>query len=826
MKEIILVCNAHLDPVWLWRWQEGAGEALSTFRTAADFCEKFEGFVFNHNEALLYEWVEEYDPELFNRIQKLVDQGKWHIMGGWYLQPDCVMVSGESLIRQILYGRFYFQKKFHKVPTTAVNFDSFGHSVGLVQIMKKTGYDSYIVCRPGRAGELPGNDFEWVGLDGSRIIVHYSDENYNSVKGKAVEKLKFWMEKHREEELGLFLWGVGDHGGGPSRKDIISLREFFGRKTDCTFRESVPEEYFSKKDKEKLPEWNHSIGPVSEGCYTSQIRIKQKHRQLENAIYMAEKMMMQANWAGLCRYASEEFAEAQKALMKAQFHDALPGSTIREAEEDTLNWLGYGLELAERCKARAFFALCAGQPPVKTGTSPILVYNPHPFTVDTVIDCEVVLPEQNWENSYMVPTVWQGERRIPSQVEKESSSFEIDWRKRCVFRAQLEPMSMNRFDCRFMRCDQKPPVKLATSNGKICFEGERLKATVNCNTGLLDELLVDGVSYLKSGALKLAVMRDCYNSWGVGYQNFEDIEGYFTLMSAEEGSLYSGLKDLKTPSVRVIEDGEVRTVIESLFSYHRSALRMRLYFPKEGTEIGIEIQLQWQEKDKLLKLCVPTVLKNGIYLGQTAFGREKLFQDGSEVVSQKWSGLAEKGGRAVACIDDGLYGSNCYNGEIRITLVRSPGYGMSDCDGKIALKPGIMIDRMDQGERNFRLWIECGSEQEVMKGLENRALVHNEVPMSMAYCPPGKGMKPKPLLQIDSENIVLSAMKKAEKGNRFIIRLYECEGRKTVAKLKFPGIGEDYEIPFDPFEIKTFFFEQLAGKWREIPMLEIENFLL
>ena len=101
MKNVYLLCNAHIDPIWLWKWQEGAAEAISTFRTAADFCEEFDGFVFNHNEALLYEWIEEYEPELFRRIQKLVSDGKWHIMGGWYLQPDCTMLSGESFIRQI-----------------------------------------------------------------------------------------------------------------------------------------------------------------------------------------------------------------------------------------------------------------------------------------------------------------------------------------------------------------------------------------------------------------------------------------------------------------------------------------------------------------------------------------------------------------------------------------------------------------------------------------------------------------------------------------------------------------------------------------------------
>ena len=127
-QSIHLVCNAHLDPVWLWEWEEGAAEAISTFRVAADFCEKYKGFIFNHNEVTLYRWVEEYEPGLFKRIQKLVRQGKWEIMGGWYLQPDCNMPSGESFVRQILLGREYFNDKFGKTPTTAINFDPFGHA--------------------------------------------------------------------------------------------------------------------------------------------------------------------------------------------------------------------------------------------------------------------------------------------------------------------------------------------------------------------------------------------------------------------------------------------------------------------------------------------------------------------------------------------------------------------------------------------------------------------------------------------------------------------------------------------------------------------------
>ena len=204
MKKINLIANAHLDPVWLWEWEEGAAAAISTFRVAADFCEEYEGFIFNHNEALLYEWVEEHEPSLFKRIQTLAKKGKWHIMGGWYLQPDCNMPSGESFVRQILLGRRYFREKFGAAPTTAVNFDSFGHTRGLVQILAKSGYDSYLFCRPAPTDcTLPSDDFIWTGFDGSSVMAYRASDRYGSRFGKAGEKIANWIKNNTGKETGL-----------------------------------------------------------------------------------------------------------------------------------------------------------------------------------------------------------------------------------------------------------------------------------------------------------------------------------------------------------------------------------------------------------------------------------------------------------------------------------------------------------------------------------------------------------------------------------------------------------------------------------------------
>ena len=288
MKKLHLLCNAHLDPVWLWKKNEGIAEAISTFRVAADFCEEYDGFVFNHNEALLYEWVETHEPDLFERIKRLVKEGKWIIMGGWYLQPDCVMTSGESLLSQIELGREYFQEKFGVIPTTAINFDPFGHTRGLVQILKSQGYDNYIFMRPQ---SLKGN-FIWKGFDGSQIIAHGIFGGYNTLKGKAAEKIQRCLDTE-SADVGLCLWGIGNHGGGPSRIDLDNISALM-KQSSTEIVHSSAENYFAEIDTSNLPVVETSLGPCMVGCYTSMVQIKQANRRLENKIAVTEKIIAHA----------------------------------------------------------------------------------------------------------------------------------------------------------------------------------------------------------------------------------------------------------------------------------------------------------------------------------------------------------------------------------------------------------------------------------------------------------------------------------------------------------------------------------------------------
>ena len=378
-RNVHLIGNAHLDPVWLWEWEEGAAETLSTFRTAAELCEKDRAFIFNHNEVILYKWIQEYDPELFERIRKLVKSGRWHIMGGWYLQPDCNMPSGESFVRHILLGKNYFKQQFGVDVKTAINFDPFGHSRGLVQILKKSGYDSYLFGRPQKQFcTLPEDNFIWVGYDGSEVMATRLFSWYNSGLGKARDKIEQCLKEFSDYDLLLLPWGVGNHGGGPSAKDLRDLNRLIAEKSEDNISHSTPEAYFKQLGKKRntLPRYKKSLNPWAIGCYTSMIRLKQNHRLLESELFSLEKMACAAAVQGLMRYPYEQIMEALEDLLYSQFHDVLPGSSIPPVEEAGLRLLDHGLEIASRLKARLFFRLSSGQPKAKTGQYPILVYNP------------------------------------------------------------------------------------------------------------------------------------------------------------------------------------------------------------------------------------------------------------------------------------------------------------------------------------------------------------------------------------------------------------------------------------------------------------------
>jgi alpha-mannosidase len=798
-----LVCNAHLDPVWLWEWEEGAAAAVSTFRTAADLCEEFEGFVFCHNEVILYEWVEEYEPQLFARIQRLVAAGKWHVMGGWYLQPDCNMPSGEALVRQASVGRRYFSEKLGAYPTVAINLDPFGHSQGLVQIMARCGYTGYLFCRPGGGDlPLPSELFTWVGYDGSTVAARRVP-SYNSPLGHAREKVEGWVDAC-SEPVTVVLWGVGDHGGGPSRNDLHRLAELIS--TNPAVRHSTPEAYFAEACAGiDLPRVDRDLNRWAVGCYTSQVRIKQGYRRLENSLFATEKMASAASAAGLMAYPQAELAEAERVMLTSQFHDILPGSSIQPVEEAALRGMSHGMELLSRVRGRSFFALSAGQAPAAEGDIPVLVYNPHPWPVRTVVSCEFQLHDQNWTETFTDVRVVGASGPVPAQVEKEESNLPLDWRKRVVFDAELAPSSMNRFDCKLEVLPARPPRPGADADGDIVLQTSDLSVRIGRRSGLIEEWISPAGPVLAApGPVPLA-LEDDEDPWGMRLQRFDGRSEPFRLMTPAEAARFCAVRAAELDPVRVIEHGDARTVVEALFTWGSSSLALRYAVPRNGADIEVEARVFWFEKQKMLKLALPVACGDqASMIGQTVFGRDALSVDGAEAVYQKWiAAVCPATGLALTAINDGSYAADFRDGALRLTLLRSPGYSAHPIGDRDILPQDRHMPHVDQGERVFRYWLSSGPAESRLRDVEREAAIRNEPPMAVSFFPSGQGEAPGPFVTLSEPTVQLASVRRSHDGSGWTLRLVETTGAPTGVTVRLPGLGIEAEVRLGAYEVQT-----------------------
>ena len=817
---IHLICNAHLDPVWQWEWEEGAAAAVSTFRAAADFCEETEDFLFCHNEVTLYRWVEEYEPELFERIRKLVKAGRWRIMGGWYLQPDCNLPSGESIIRQMRQGRAYFMEKFGAAPTVAVNFDPFGHSRGLVQILEKAGYTGYLFMRPVEMA-LPANDFIWEGFGGSEILAHRLDTNYNSPLGGAREKAEKWLSEHGDLELGMIPWGVGNHGGGPSREDIAGLNALKAERQDVEMFHSAPEAYFEDLAlrRDDLPRWDGDLRPWAVGCYTSVIRIKQTHRKLEGMLGVTERMCAHAAMLGLMEYPSGELLEAERDLCFAEFHDILPGSSIQPVETMALRQMDHALEILSRLRARAFFRLAAGEKRAKPGEIPVLAYNPHPYDAEGDFCCEFMLADQNWKDEFTMPRVYAEDGTpVPSQVEKEDSNLNLDWRKRVVFHAKLKPFSVTRFDCRMEILPKKPVPACREEDGCFVYENGTLSVRVDRRTGLLTRYAVEGGEFLAGPAFLPSLFHDSEDPWEMRADSINEVDQDFELMSPQECAAFCGVHVPVLDPVHVIESGDVRTVIEAVFRCRNSAVVTQYVFPAVGNTVEVRERVLFAEKDRMLKLRIPTLLRER-YVGQTMFGTEDIPKDGSECVSQKWA-AALGGEKGLTLLNDGVYGSSFTDGEIRVSLLRSPAYTGHPIEDREILPQDRFTPRVDQGERLYVFRMEGGDADVRLARAGREADLLNEAPFVLSFFPNAEEKtERRPLCTVSGESVALSCLRKAEDGNGWILRLFASSGKPEVATLRIPEAKIERTMKFGPFGIRTLRYLPEEGRLEEAGIL-------
>ncbi len=535
--------------------------------------------------------------------------------------------------------------------------------------------------------------------------------------------------------------------------------------------------------------------------------VKRAHRSLESRLYATEKMLAAAAIQRLLPWPGADLSQALDSLLFCQFHDILPGSSVAEVEEQALHRLGHGLDIVDRLRARAFFALLSGQPAAVEGEYPLFVHNPHPFAVSGTVVCEFQPPEPNMDpGTLLLPELaFQGGMAVPMQVEKESCNIQADQRKRIVFHADLPPSRTSRFVCRLHATPRPPAPGARPLTGLYRHRMNGCEIDLDASSGLLVGYRLCGAGFLDGGAFRALVMRDSADPWGMKVRGFRDRVGEFGLMAPHEAAALAGIRSPELAPVRIIEDGPVRTVVEALFARGRSLLRLRYVLPKRGTELGVEALVVWAETDAMLKLSVPTAMRAMRVLGQVPFGVERHAREGEELVGQYWVAcVATDESRALTIVTDATSGFDYSGAELRLSCLRSPAHAGHPVDD---VTPVVRQDRaesrVDRGEHVFRFWLNGGPAADRLAAIDREAAAHLEPPMALVAFPPGGGPPAVPGAILSDTVVQMPAMTLSDDGRRLLVRLFEPTGAPRETTLRVPALDITRALAFGPFEVKT-----------------------
>ncbi len=391
---LYMIGNAHIDPVWLWQWQEGLHEVRATFRSALDLMEEYDDFIFTCDSVAYLEWVEAVDPDLFERIARRIAEGRFVVVGGWWIEPDCNLPHGESFVRQALYAQHFLRQRFGRLATVGCNVDPFGHAATLPQLLAKAGLDAYMFLRPApREKTLPAEVFWWASPDGSRVLAYRIPYNYESGGQGTLETfLERALERapSGEQQLMIF-YGVGNHGGGPTRENLDSIERLNAAGNGLHLVPSSPRSYFdAMAGRTDLPTYVGDLQHHAVGCYSAHSGVKRWNRRRRAPIARRRALVHRRRPPGGPAYPAAELAQAWKFVLFNQFHDILAGTAIAPAYDDARDQYGYArtvaagaLNLAVQSISRRI-GIAAEE-----GTVPYVIVNPLPWPVSSEVEFEL-----------------------------------------------------------------------------------------------------------------------------------------------------------------------------------------------------------------------------------------------------------------------------------------------------------------------------------------------------------------------------------------------------------------------------------------------------
>lgn len=801
-----MIGHGHIDPTWLWRWTEGYEEVRATFRSALDRMRETPEFTFTASSACFYGWVKACEPALFEEIRQRVAEGRWELAGGWWIEPDCNIPGGEAIVRQGLLGQRFFEREFGKRANVGFNPDSFGHAGTFPQLLAKMGIHRYVFMRPMPQVERNypgGTTFWWVANDGSRVLtcnllISYNcqaDELYDRVRQVANSPE---LNPGQTEVLGFY--GVGNHGGGPTKRAIAAIldadREPGLPRLVFATLEGYFDAFTASTPADAIPSIDTDLQHHARGCYTAHAEVKRLNRRAEHALMAAERWATVAHQACGHRYPQSALHAAWEDLLYNQFHDILAGSSLESSYEDMRDQLGAARACAQKVTNESIQVLARQIDTTPEGNTAV-VFNPLPWAVtQTVTVSPIVARELDAPLHFVNP----GGRVVPSQPVRGERIAHTAY----ALTVDVPALGYQCFHARSgARSDARTKGVLSASQTHL--ENDWWRLEFDPYSGELTRLFDKSqqIEVLKRGNI-LAALVDSWDTWGHDVIEWRNEAGRFD-----------------NARIEVFESGDVLATLAIVSHYNRSTSEQFVTLYRSSPVIDCRFRINWQERYTMLKLGYETCIESGEATCDTAYGCQARPASGAEEPGQKWCDLTGTiGGAAygLAVLNDSKYGFDMRDGEIRVSLLRSTAYAHHDPARHKASEPWPI---MDQGWHRVHIQLVPHSGPWQSAGVVRRAWELNE-PAIVHVESAHSGTLPEQasFLDVAAKNVALTVLKPAENGGPLIVRGYETAGQAVTTRIEFPHWKTSCEVRFGPHEIKTLAIDPETWKAIEVNLLE------
>ncbi len=796
-----MIGNAHIDPVWLWPWSEGVAVVYSTFRSALDRMKETPDLTFTASSAQFYQWISENHPAMLEEIRKRVDEGRWNIVGGWWMEPDVNIPGGEAMVRQGLYGQLTFQRLLGHRAKVACNPDSFGHTSTLPQIIKGQGMENYIFMRPGvREKTLPGDLFWWEGTDGTRVLTYRIPISYSD-NGSVRKRMEDTIAQLKDQPMKSFMdfYGAGDHGGGATKENIRSIEELKDEKDAPAVFFSTTDNYFKEIRETKglnLPVVKDDLQHHAVGCYTAESEIKKGNRQSEAALITAEKLASIGSAVWNAKYQKEEFTDAWQRVLFLQFHDSLAGSSLAEHSQQAREGYGYAINAAHQA---AYFSLqkLESQVPAEDPDSQyLLVFNHHAWEVTGNIEYDF-----NWNLSNKSKV--EDEKGNSRAHQWVFGSEETGRRNRLLVNLTLPPFGYRQI--RLLQ-GETAPVKIAATAKDNKLENEFLQVSFSASGTLNIYDRQNNKELFSGGAAgcKAVIINDPSDTWSHDIKTFSDEIGAFG-----------------NATFKVLENGPLRATMRVITTYGNSTLTIDWMLCSGSRNLEARVTLDWHEHLKMLKFSFPVNVVSPVATYETPYGNIERATNGYEDPGQRWIDVTGKYNESLyglTVINDAKYGYSVPENDLRISVARSAVYAHHN--------PRVLDMKaehlwQDQGIQTFRMLLvphaDTWKKNNIVRTAEEFI-----APSMFIYQGIHDGALPKSnsFLSIDPQNIIVSSIKIAESGEDLIFRCVETSGIVSEAILDLKFGNKKWNGSFRPYEIKTLRMNKNSGEIREVNLLE------